>query len=182
MAEEKKHTLQETQPKPHTQAEPQSAEGIQPLAAPSAAFVRTLSKILPYFGTSTQNPILKRESVALATGAQAITIPLAGAGVDANGHAPGNFLGSTVVAGYVRVKCFGASGTVTHIKVVASDGTNNEVLEDTELDVALSATNAVDKLVAFLSDLNCKQFTITVTGGGTTSHASVEVAGSSGDF
>lgn len=135
----------------------------------AAPFLRTLSKILPYFGTSVQNPALTVSAVSLTGATTTITIPATGV------------LSNPIVAGYVRLKVMGA-GTVTAVAVTCTDGTNTETIASEPLagtGVVLSATSLATIIRSFESEINPTSFSVVITGG-TGGTASVEVAGSMG--
>lgn len=163
-------------------ATPASSATPAPLAAPvlAAQFVNTLSKILPYMGTSVQFPT---SSATVGTGrlegvtyAGPITIPSTISAGVATPVAAG--LPRSILAGYIRIKAFGA-GTLTNITVTGSDGTNTEILFNEPAGGTLTATTVMTKLIPFECELNNTSFIVTLAGA-TGATVSIEINGSTG--
>lgn len=164
----------------NTGVQPQT--GVQPLAAPvlAAQFVNTLSKVLPYFGTSVQggisNATVGTGRIEGVTYAGPITIPSTISAGVATPVAAG--LPRSVLAGYIRIKAFGA-GSITDVRVTGTDGTNTEILFDEPTTAVLSATTVMTKLIPFECELNNTSFIVTLAGG-TGATVSIEISGSTG--
>ena len=145
-------------------------------------FINRLSKILPYMGTSVQDPKMVNQGAAtppagitLPAGGGPVYIPLGSAGT-ASPTDPQ--LSRPIIAGYVRIKAYGA-GTVTAIIVSCTDGTNTEIICSETCSIALTATTGMTKTIIFETEINPVVFAITLTGG-TGATCSIEVAGASG--
>lgn len=164
---------------------PQQQGGtVQPTSVitPVGTFINRLSKILPSMGTSVQDP--KMVNQGAATPPAGITLPAGGGPVyiplGSNGTGTGSdiVLSRPIIAGYVRIKAYGA-GTVTAIIVTCTDGTNTETICNETCSVALSATAGMTKTIIFETEINPVVFAITLTGG-TGATCSIEVAGATG--
>lgn len=160
----------------------QQQEGtVTPAAAPALTgpFVNRLAKILPYMGTSVQDPKMVNQGAGgtgITLTASANYVPL---GSNGTGTGADIVLPRSIVAGYIRIKAFGA-GTITAILVTCTDGTNTEIICSETCSMALTATTGMTKVIIFETEINPIVFAITLTGGsgGT---ASIEVAGSTGN-
>ena len=161
---------------------------VAPASFVTGGFANTLSKILPYFGTSRERPqipnpsapgTLEPENMALGvkTGFANILIPQ---GTDPATGLPRK-LSTPIVAGYVRIKMFGG-GTPTGIVVSGNDGTNTDYLyaASTGNLPGLTATIAATFTIPFESELNCTQFAVQLTGMAAPGEADIEISGSTG--
>jgi hypothetical protein len=157
-------------------------------------FVRRLTSIMPHFGTVKQDEVIldvaakkvwsrfKVEEVPLASGDKDIKVP-EDRDID-DGHTITTVVERfvpTIAAGYLRVKLFGTSGTVTKILIKGTDGVNTELLAEVVGSTALANNLVINLIFPFLSDININTIHFIITGGGTSSRASVEVAATSGD-
>lgn len=157
-----------------------TSTGVQPttVITPVGSFINRLSKILPYMGTSVQDPKMVNQGAAgngVTLTASANFIPL---GSNGTASPTDVVLSRPIIAGYIRIKAYGA-GTITAILVTCTDGTNTEILCSETCSMALTATTGMTKTIIFETEINPVVFAITLTGGSGAT-ASFEVAGASG--
>lgn len=154
-----------------------------PSSAPTAAafvtggFNKTLSSILPHFGTARQSPnnpqTNKPENMALGvTAPAAVVIPQ-----NPGSLTPAPVLSLPIRAGYVRIKML-TSGTPTSLNVQGTDGTNTEWLYAGTITAGptLSATVGMTITIPFLAEIACNKFTVNIAG--VTGEADIEITGS----